>query len=110
MNRLPLSSAAAALLRAFLDRASVPRDRILLTHCRSVDWQSLTFVGERHEFAFRLPAPDADAVFARLTKGLGEAEFALPRHVLADIALASDPTRSADGSLSFAVEALTLQQ
>jgi hypothetical protein len=110
MNRLPLSSAAAALFRAILDRASLSRDRILLTHYRSVDWQSLTFVGERHEFGFRLPGPDADAVFARLTDGLGEAEFKLPRHVLADIVLSSKPVRSDDGSLSFGIEALTLQE
>jgi hypothetical protein len=61
MNRLPMSAAASALLRAFLDRASLTRDRILLTHYRSVDWQSLTFIGERHEFGFRLVGPDADA-------------------------------------------------
>jgi hypothetical protein len=109
MNRLPMSAAASALVRALLDRASLSRDRILLTHCRSVDWQSLTFVGERHEFGFRLAPPDADAAYARLTQGLAEAEFTIPRHVLADIVIASGPVREADGSLSFAVEALTLE-
>jgi hypothetical protein len=55
MNRLPMSSAGAALLRALLTRALVDRDRILLTNYRSTDWQSLTFVGERHELHFRVP-------------------------------------------------------
>ncbi len=104
-----MSTAASALLRAFLDRASLTRDRILLTHYRSTDWQSLTFVGERHEFAFRLVGPDADALHARLTDGLADAEFALPRQVVADIVVPSEPVREADGSLSFAVEALTIE-
>ena len=109
MNRLPMSAAASALLRAFLDRASLTRDRILLTHYRSTDWQSLTFVGERHEFAFRLVGPDAAEIYARLTVGLGDAEFAIPRHVVADIVVPSEPVREADGSLSFGIEALTIE-
>ena len=52
MNRLPMSSAGAALLRALLTRALVNRDRILLTDYKATDWQSLTFVGERHELRF----------------------------------------------------------
>ena len=109
MNRLPMSPAASALFRAFLDRASLTRDRILLTHYRSTDWQSLTFIGERHEFAFRLVGSDAQDLYARLTDGLAEAEFSIPRHVLADIVVPSEPVREADGSLSFALEALTIE-
>ena len=104
-----MPAAATALLRAFLDRASLNRDRILLTHYRSVDWQSLTFVGERHEFGFRLVGPDADAIYARLTDDLAEAEFAIPRQVVADIVVPSEPVRGSDGSLSFEVEALTIR-
>lgn len=55
MTRLPMSIAGAALLRALLARALVDRDRILLTDYRSTDWQSLTFIGERHEMRFRIP-------------------------------------------------------
>ena len=109
MNRLPMSAAASALLRSLLDRASLTRDRILLTHYRSVDWQSLTFIGERHEFGFRLVGPDANEIFARLTGGLEEAEFAIPRQLLADIVVPSEPVREADGSLSFSIEALTIE-
>ncbi len=50
MNRLMMSCAAAGLLRALIGRACVNRDRFLLTEYRSVDWQSLTFIGERHQF------------------------------------------------------------
>ena len=58
MMRSALSVAAAGLLRSLLARAGVERDRILLTDFRSTDWQSLTFVGERHEIRLRLPGPD----------------------------------------------------
>jgi hypothetical protein len=49
MMKLALSPAAAGLLRSLLGRAGVDRDRILLSEFRSTDWQSLTFMGERHE-------------------------------------------------------------
>ena len=65
MMKLALSVAAAGLLRALIARAGVDRDRILLTDFRSVDWQSLTFVGERHEMELRIPGPDADAAGRR---------------------------------------------
>ena len=54
MMRPALSPAAAGLLRGILARSGVDRDRILLSDFRSVDWQSLTFVGERHEIRLRL--------------------------------------------------------
>jgi hypothetical protein len=44
-----MSPTASTLLRALLERAGAPRDRIVLTSVRSTDWQSLTFIGERHE-------------------------------------------------------------
>lgn len=78
MNRFPMSKAGAALFRALLARALVNRDRILLTHYRSTDWQSLTFVGERHEMRFRIPGPDAGRVFDLLTGTLPDAEFDIP--------------------------------
>lgn len=92
-----MSSAAAALLRTMLARANVQRDRILLTDYRSVDWQSLTFVGERHEFRFRVPGPDAAEVVAALTAGLEATEFVLPGQIVADIALDPRPAACATG-------------
>ena len=108
MNCLPMSSAGAALLRALLNRALVDRDRILLTEYRSTDWQSLTFVGERHEMRFRIPGPDAEAIYRAMTGDLIDAEFAMPRQLLADIALFEAPAHDADGSISFGIEALTI--
>ena len=110
MNRLPMSPAAAALFRALLSRASVARDRILLTDYRSTDWQSLTFVGERHEMRFRIQGPQASDAYEAMTGGLADAEFAIPRQIVADLAVYGAPVHEADGSISFAIEALTIEE
>ena len=110
MMKLALSTAAAGLLRALLGRAGVSRDRILLTELRSVDWNSLTFSGERHVIDLRIPAPDADVVSDSLLGGLDEAEFAIPGQTVADIAIAGSPTRNADGSINVRIEALTIAE
>lgn len=106
--KLNLSPAAAALLRALLDRAGVSRDRIFLISFLSKDWHSLTFVGERHHVSLRIPGPDAGPVAARLVDGIEEAEFTLPGHLVGDIRLVAGPTAADDGSLSLDLEALTI--
>lgn len=108
MVRVLMSNAAAALLRAILARGGVARERVLLTQMRSVDWQSLTIVGERHEMALRIPGPAAEGVAASLCDGLAEAEFAIPGQIVADIVIADGPTPSDDGSVSLSIEALTV--
>ena len=110
MMRMPLSEAASALLRALLARAGVSRDRILLSEFRSTDWQSLTFIGERHLIHLRIPGPDADAIVRRMTADLEDVEFAIPGHVVADIVLAAPVRRDSDGSISVELEALTLAE
>lgn len=110
MMKLALSPAAAGLLRTFLARVGVNRDRILLTEFRSIDWQSLTFIGERHEIELRVPGPDAADLVERLTDGLADAELPLPGHVVADIALERPPVRNADGSFNLHLEALTIAE
>ena len=110
MTRMPMSSAAAALLRGLLVRAGIKRDRILLTNYRSTDWQSLTFVGERHELRFRIPGPNARETYEAMTGELGDAEFSLSRQILADIAVFGTPTNESDGSISFGIEALTIEE
>jgi hypothetical protein len=105
-----MSDAAAGLLRALLARAHVTRDRILLTEFQSREWQSLTFLGERHRLRFRIPGPDAGAVVFDLTDGLKDAEFAIPGNIVADIALVGKPQRADDGSVSVELEALTIAE
>lgn len=110
MMRPNLSPAGASLLRALFGRAGVERDRVLLSNFRSIDWQSLTFIGERHEIALRLPAPGAPALLARLTDGLGEVEWSVPGHVVADVAVVGTPKAHPDGSISLELEALTIAE
>lgn len=110
MMKLALSPAAAGLLRALLARGGIDRDRILLTEFRSVDWQSLTFIGERHHMRLRVPGPDADLLVARLVDGLGEAIFSIPGQIVADIGLEQPPIANPDGSITLLVEALTIAE
>jgi len=109
MLKMAMSPAASALLRSLIARACVPRNRILLSNVRSVDWQSLTFVGERHEFELRITPPDCEAISDRICLGLSCAEFDLPGQIVADIAVRGRPRRAADGAILLSVEALTIK-
>jgi hypothetical protein len=110
MMKLAMSRAATGLLRALIGRAAVPRDRILLTEWRSVDWQSLTFVGERHSISLRIAGPHSDAVAQRLTTGLEDADFVIPGQIVADIAVVAEPKICHDGSTELNLEALTIAE
>jgi hypothetical protein len=110
MMKLALSPAAAGLLRALLARAGIDRDRILLTEFRSIDWQSLMFIGERHEMELRIPGPDAETIGKRLTSDLQDAEFAIPGQIVADITQGRPAKTHCDGSMSLFIEALTISE
>lgn len=110
MMKLAMSPAAAGLLRALLGRAGVDRNRILLTDFRSTDWRSLTFTGERHRIDLRIPGPAAGQVAELLTNGLGEAEFAIPGQIVADIAVEGAMVEHPDGAVSLRIEALTIEE
>jgi hypothetical protein len=110
MNRMPMSRAACAVLRALIGRSRAPRDRILLTNVQSVGWQSLTFDGERHEFQLRIVGPDTSVVAERMCEGLEDAEFSIPGTIVADIAVTGAPTKALDGSVSLSIESLTVTE
>jgi hypothetical protein len=105
---MALSSAASGLLRALLERIGDQRDRILLSEVQSVDWQSLTFSGERHVMRLRVPGPEAELIVVLFTSGIEDAEFSIPGQIVADIAVAGIPARAADGSITLEIEALTV--
>ena len=107
---LPMSRPAAGLLRSLLQRVGEDKDRILLTTIRSTDWHSLTFAGERHQLAFRLVGPDAAALLERFTVGLEDAEFDIPGQLVADIKASPAANGEPDGSLTIAIEALTISE
>lgn len=108
MLNIVMSRAASGLLRALLERAGTQRDRILLSEIQSIDWQSLTFAGERHLIRLRVPGPGAELLVCNFIHGIEEAEFSIPGQILADIAVAGAPMRAPDGSVSLAIEALTI--
>lgn len=110
MMKIRMSRPATGLLRGLLARAGEDRDRILLIEWKSVDWQSLTFVGERHEIRLRITGPDSARIARRLTGGIGDADFPLPGHLVADMLVARQPRREADGSIILALEALTIEE
>jgi hypothetical protein len=110
MLKIAMSAAAANLLRALIARARVPRDRILLIDVRSVEWQSLTFIGERHHVDLRIAPPDSRDVVERLCAGLEDAEFSIPGMFVADITVVGAPVRADDGSTSVSIEALTIEE
>ena len=110
MMRLPMSQAATGLLRALIGRSGVPRDRILLSSWQSVDWQSLTFMGERHSISLRIAGPHSDAVCRRMTNGLEDADFVIPGQIVADIAVIGEPKLGRDGSTELLLEALTIAE
>jgi hypothetical protein len=109
MLRLAMSPAASALLRALLDRAGAPPDRILLTDVRSIDWQSLTFIGERHQLQLRIPGAGSGQIAERLCAGLEDAEFDIPGQIVADIAIRGETARQPDGAVVIDIEALTIE-
>lgn len=75
----PATVALIAALRCVLGDFKVVR-------AHSADWQSLTFLGERHELEIELPPEN----LPRLDR-LGEGEFCLPGNILADIGVVGTP-------------------
>jgi hypothetical protein len=110
MMKIAMSRPASALLSALLGRTPKDRDRILLSEVRSVDWQSLTFVGERHCIELRIIGERSFELAERLTRGLADAEFAIPGHFVADIAVAGEPRPEPDGGVTLTIEALTIAE
>ena len=108
MMEMAISSAASGLLRALVNRARVERNRILLTEARSIDWQSLTFTGERHQICLRVTGVDSHEIANRMCSGLTEVEFSIPGWLVADVALVGTPRRAPDGATEFEIEALTI--
>jgi hypothetical protein len=106
MNRIAIAPVASALLRGLIDRANVPRNRILLSGADTVEWCSLTFTGERHQLQLRIPPPDSREIMKRMCDGLEDAEFNIPGAIVADIGFTAAPER--DGSTTITIEALTV--
>lgn len=109
MIKMAMSHAAGCLVRALVARAGVERNRILLTDVESVDWQSLTLAGERHQIALRVTGLDSADAAKRMCAGLDDAEFSIPGLIVADIAVLGSPRREPDGATALMIEALTVR-
>lgn len=72
-------------------------------------WASITFTGTRHRVEVTLDGPMAECVAKAFGKGLGEREFDLKGHVLADIAMKGDVEAPTDSRARFILEALTVE-
>ena len=58
----------------------------------------------------RIPAPGAAEIASRLVNDLDCDEFSIPGHIHADVAVAEQPKRQDDGSVTMAIEALTVEE
>ena len=80
----------------------------MLAEVKSVDWRSLTFDGERHQIALRFTGPGAAREVLAMAEDIEDHEFTLPRAIVADIAVTGRCVGLDDGSVSVAIEALTI--
>jgi hypothetical protein len=105
------SAAAVGLLRALIERAGCGRDWVLLSEIQSIDWQSLSFNGERHRIQLKLLGSQARANADRLTAGLENAELDISGHLVADAVVTAGPALNPfDGTVALTIEALTVEE
>ncbi len=72
-------------------------------------WASATFQGTRHLIELRLSGPDARARATRLADALPRAEFTLPGHIVADIAVDRLAPVPDPGAWQLSLSALTIE-
>ncbi|WP_197277055.1 hypothetical protein [Sphingomonas profundi] len=96
-----MRDAQTLLLRA-LCPPGMPAPTLRLAHSEA--WASATFAGARHRFEFDTVAPARADAFAA---ALGDREFALPGHLVADIAVTGRTANAAGVALT--IEALTVE-
>lgn len=92
MMRDPIGHAATRILREIdvllrIDDNDRQKPSLIVEDVRSVDWASLTFPGQRHDFDLRIEGECdtvASALF-RLADELAEREIAISRQFVADI-------------------------
>ena len=99
-----LADPHAGLLRNLEARMAGEGLAVELRESHSERWASATFTGARHRFHFSAIGGDAISRVERMGLDLGETDFALPDHIVADIALVRR-----DGGSGFDVEALTVE-
>lgn len=93
---------AQTMLLNALRSGSAPAPSLRVAHSEA--WASATFAGARHRLEFEPARADRADAFAA---AIGDREFSLPGHLVADIAVATRTT-TADG-VALTIEALTVE-
>jgi hypothetical protein len=99
--------AATAFLRSVRAAFAAFQGSFTLHELVSRSWASVTFSGARHRIAFSLVGGGATEAADAFLGTLGEAEFDLRGHILADISLVGE-ARDGD-SVRIDIEALTVE-
>ena len=96
------------LLHALVDLAGgIACTDIMEASC--APWASATFQGTRHLIRLRMSDADAEARSAALAATLPEAEFHLPGHIVADMAVDGRTCCAASGNWLLDLSALTIE-
>ena len=96
-----IRDAQSLLLQALRTGSSAP---LSLRVAHSEAWASATFTGARHRLEYHAaPTMEADAFAA----AIGQREFTLPGHLVADIAVAA--RTACDAGVALTIEALTVE-
>jgi hypothetical protein len=77
---------------------------VRLLKAQSMPWASATFIGSRHALTLGVPLPEIE----RLAESVGEMEFDLPGHLVADVRIVSVTKTEDEGAI--AMEILTVEQ
>jgi len=101
--------AATALLRALCFHFVHFDGTFRVDELSSRGWASVTFSGARHRIAFSLTGAGAGAAADAFLDGVGEAEFDLRGHILADIAVVGEERDGAGDRVQIRLDALTVE-
>ena len=105
-----MRDATTALLRAIGDKFGSFKS-FRFDEIRSRSWASATFNGVRHQVELLLDGDGAETAGKAFLRGLGDAEFVLRGHILADIgAVSHGPAVRPSGPVfRILLEALTIE-
>lgn len=103
------ADAAEALARALRGQFAGFAGTVEIDEIASRRWASITFTGARHRLGLRLAGAGARAAAGAFLDGLGEREFNLRGHIVADIALKGEVAADGEDAVRFTLEALTVE-
>jgi hypothetical protein len=72
-------------------------------------WASVTFSGARHRVSFTIEGPGAGTAADAFVSCIGETQFDLRDHILADLSLAGDERSEDAERVRISLEALTVE-